>query len=81
MGFLTELEAVDVFASIAYVDNQINTVKSELNTTLQNYATIAYANEINNLAKSLETRIIALEEEHETIIAELEALKNEDSIN
>ena len=76
MNFLTELDAVDIFASIAYVDAQINTVKSELNTTLQNYATIAYANEINDLAKSLEARIIALEAEHENIIAEIEALKN-----
>lgn len=76
MGFLTELEAVDVFASIAYVDTQISTIKTELNTTLEKYATLEYANEINNLAKSLETRIIALEEEHETIIAELNALKN-----
>lgn len=81
MNFLTELDAVDIFASIAYVDTQINTVKSELNTTLQNYATIAYANEINDFAKSLETRIIALEAEHKIILDELNALKNQDFIN
>ena len=81
MNFLTELTAVDIFAPISYIDSQINTVKSELNTTLQNYATIAYANEINDLAKSLEARIIALEAENEIIIEELNALKNQDSIN
>ena len=81
MNFLTELAAVDIFASIAYVDSQINTIKSELNTTLQNYATITYANEINDFAKSLENRIIALETEHKTILAELEALKNKKPIN
>lgn len=81
MNFLTELAAVDIFAPTSYVDSQINTVKSELNTTLQNYATIAYANEINDFAKSLETRIIALEAEHETILEELNALKNQDFIN
>ena len=81
MGFLTELKAVDVFASKAYIDTQISTIKTEFNTTLERYATIAYANEINDFAKSLEARIIALETEHENIIAELEALKNKDSIN
>ena len=80
-NFLTELEAIDIFASISYVDSKINTIKSELNATLQNYATIAYANEINDFARSLEARIIALETEHKNIIAELEALKNKDSIN
>lgn len=74
--YLTETSASGIFATKSYVDSKIDETKSYVNNTLTSYATKTYANEIRAFAEQLETRIDALEAEHDMILDEIAALKN-----